>query len=104
MYRAQRIVTNLPRAQVAKAIEELEQSIEVDRVEIGHYQILERALSMTSVTAVGESKPPMGVDFALREKDQVMKVLLRLVQMEYDEINGKLEVVSFLQRLMTYAT
>ncbi len=104
MYPPHRVVTNIPKAQVNRAIEELEQSIEVDRAEIGHYQILERTLSLTSVTAAGEPKVPMGVDFALREKGQVIKLLQGLVRMEYDEINGKQEVVSFLNRLMAYAT
>jgi hypothetical protein len=104
MYPPLRIVTNIPRAQVAQAIKELEQSIEVDRAEIGHYQILEQKLSATFVAAVGERKVPMGVDFTLREKDQAMKVLQGLVQKEYEEINGKRDVVSFLNRLMVYAT
>jgi hypothetical protein len=104
MYQPQRMVTNFPKEQLAHAIRELEQSIELDRVEIGGYQILEQKLSATSVTAVGGPKMPMGVDFALREKDQVRKELQGLVQKEYDIINGKQEVVSFLRRLMGYAT
>ncbi len=104
MHPPQRIVTNIAKAQVHQAIEELEQSMEVDRVEIGHYQILEQTLSVTSMTAVGEPRIPMGMDFALREKDQVIKLLQGLVRMEYDEINGKKEVVSFLNRLMVYTT
>ena len=104
MHPPPRIVTNVSKARVAQAIEELERSIEVDRAEIGHYQILEQTLSATSVTAVGESKQPIGVGFALREKDQAMKALLLLVQKEYEEINGKQEVVSFLNRLLFYAT
>jgi hypothetical protein len=104
MYPPQRIVTNFPKAQVTQAIRELEQSIEVDRVEIGIYQILEQRLSATSVTAAGGPAVPMGVEFALREKDRAKRVLQGLVQKEYEEINGKQEVVSFLHRLMTYAT
>lgn len=104
MYPPQRVVTNIPKAQVAQAIAELEQSIEVDRVEIGIYQILEQRLSETSVTAVGGQAVPMGVDFALREKDQAKLVLQGLVLKEYEEINGKREVVSFLNRLKAYAT
>jgi hypothetical protein len=99
MYPPPRIVTNIPRAQISLAIRELERSIEVDRAEIGHYQILEQMLSATSLTAVGGTKEPMGIDFALREKDQVKGLLQALVRMEYDEINGKQEVVSFLRRL-----
>ena len=104
MHPAQKIVTNLPRPQVNQAIEALEQSIEVDRAEISHYQILAQMLSVTSLTAMGEPRPPMGVDFALREKEQVIKLLQRLVRLEYDEINGKQEVVSFLNLLLAYAT
>lgn len=100
----QRMVTNLRKAQLDQAIRELEQSIEVDRVEIGHYQILEQMLTATSVTATREPTAPMGVDFALREKDRVKGVLQGLVRMEYDEINGKQEVASFLNRLLAYAT
>jgi hypothetical protein len=83
---------------------ELEQSIEVDRAEIGHYQILEQMLSATSLTAIGRPTVPMSVDIALREKDQVKGLLQGLVRMEYDEINGKQGVLSFLRRLMTYTT
>ena len=104
MFPAQKIVTNIPRAQVNQAVEELEQSIEVDRTEISHYRILAQTLSVTSLRAVGEPRPAMGLDFALREKDQVTKLLQRLVQLEYDEINGKQEVVSFLNLLLAYAT
>jgi hypothetical protein len=103
MYPPQRIVTNITRAQVVQAIMELEESIEVDRAEIGHYQILEEKLSATSVASVNGEGVPMVVDFTLREKDQVKGVLQGLVQKEYDEINGKREVVSFLYRLMSFA-
>ena len=104
MYPPQKIVTNIPREQVSQAIAELEQSVEVDRIEIGIYQILEQRLSQTSVTAVGGQVVPMGVDFAMREKDHASMVLQGLVQKEYEEINGKREVVSFLNRLLAYAT
>jgi hypothetical protein len=104
MYPPHRIVTNVPKAQVAQAIKELEQSIEVDRAEIGHHRILGQMLAATSLTAAGGPTVPMGMDFALREKDRAKGLLLGLVQMEYDEINAKLEVVGFLNRLMAYAT
>ena len=104
MFPPLRIVTNISKEQVAQAIRELEESIEVDRAEIGHYQILGQKLSATSVTAIGERKVPMGVDFTLREKDQAVRELQGLVQKEYEEINGKQDVASFLQRLMAYAT
>jgi len=102
MYPPHKIVTNISGAQVAQAIRELEQSIEVDRAEIGHYRILAQMLSATTVTAVGEPKVPMGVEFALRDKDQAKELMQGLVRMEYDQINAKQEVVSFLQRLMAY--
>jgi hypothetical protein len=102
MHPPQRIVTNIPRAQVNQAMRELEQSIEVDRAEIGHYQILEQMLSATSLTAIGGAAVSMSTDIALREKDQVKGLLQGLVRMEYDEINGKQGVLSFLRRLMTY--
>jgi hypothetical protein len=104
MYPPQRIVTNIPRGQLEQAMRELEQSIEVDRVEIGHYQILEQVLSATSLRAAGGREVPMGVDFALREKYEMKSVLQGLVRMEYDEINGKQEVISFLNRLKAYST
>jgi hypothetical protein len=104
MYPPQRIVTNISREQVDQAIEELEQSIEVDRTEISHYQILERMLSATSLRAVGGGKAPMGLDFALREKQQAKGALQGLMQMEYDEINKKQEVLRFFNRLRVYAT
>jgi hypothetical protein len=100
----ERVVTNIPRAQVAEAIRELEQSIEVDRAEIGHYQILGQTLSATSVRASDGGGVPRGVELALREKDEATKVLWGLIQKEYEEINGKLEVVDFLKRLLVYAT
>ena len=104
MYPLQRIVTNISREQVDRAIEELEQSIEVDRAEIGHYQILEQTLSATSLRAVGGGRPPMGLDFAFSEKQQAKGALQGLVQMEYDEINKKQEVLSFFNRLRVYVT
>jgi len=104
MYPPHRIVTNVPREQVNQAIRELEQSIEVDRAEVGHYQILAQTLLATSVAAVGGPGVPMGVDFVLREKDQAVKLLQGLVRMEYDEIGGKQEVVGFLRRLAAYTT
>jgi len=104
MYPAQRIVTNISRKQVDQAIEELEQSIEVDRTEIGHYQILEQMVSAASLKAVGGGKAPMGLDFALREKQQAKHALQGLMQLEYDEINKKQEVLSFFNRLRAYVT
>jgi hypothetical protein len=79
MHPPHKIVTNISRAQVTQAISELEQSIEVDRAEIGHYQILAQMLSATSVTAVGEPTVPMGVEFALRDKDQAKELVRGLV-------------------------
>jgi hypothetical protein len=104
MYPRQRIVTNISREQVDRAIEELEQSIEVDRTEIGHYQILEQMLSAASLRTVGGGKAPMGLDFALREKQQAKGALLGLMQLEYDEISKKQEVLSFFNRLRVYVT
>ena len=103
MYPAQRIVTNLPKEQIDQAIKEIDQSIEVDRAEIGLYQILQQRLSETLVAAPGEETAPMAVDFILREKDEVAKILQGLVQKEYDEINGKQDVMTFLDRLLAYA-
>jgi hypothetical protein len=104
MYPPHRIVTNMSKEHVDQAIEELEQSIEVDRTEIGHYQILEEMLSAASLKAVGGGKAPMGLDLALRERQQAKGVLQGLRQLEYDEINKKQEVLSFFNRLRAYVT
>ena len=104
MYPPQRIITNMSRQHVDQAIEELEQSIEVDRTEIGHYQILEEMLSAASLKAVGGGKAPMGLDLALRERQQARGALQGLRQLEYDEINKKQEVLSFFTRLRAYVT
>jgi hypothetical protein len=100
----QRIFTNLPKEQISQVTKELEESIEVDRSEIGLYRILQQRLSATSISAPGETKQPMGVDLMLREKDEAMRVLWGLVQREYEEINGKQEVIRFLNGLSYYAT
>ena len=100
----QRIFTNFPKAQIMEAIRELDLSMEVDRTEVGLYRILDQKLSEIYLTAPREPRLPMGLDFAIREKDQMRKVLQGLVRKEYDEINEKQEVISFLYGLIAYAT
>lgn len=99
-----RIFTNFQRWEIIQSIRNLQDSIELDKVEVGFYQIIDRKLSETTITAPDEAEVPMGVDFALREKDEIRRVLLGLVQREYDSINGKEQVIRFLNRLLPYAT
>jgi hypothetical protein len=103
MYPQQRVVTNLSKEQIAQAIREIDRSIELDRAEISLYRILHERLSAIQVSAPGEPKTPIAVDFIMREKDEMMRALQGLVEKEYDEINGKQDVMGFLSKLSAYA-
>ena len=103
MYPPQRIVTDLPKEQIIQAIKELDQSIEADKTEIGLYQIVLQRLSAARVSELGEPKTAAGLDYVLREKDEVTRILQGLIEKKYDEINGKQDVMGFLSKLTVYA-
>jgi hypothetical protein len=104
VYPPQRIFTNISKEQILELVKDVNRSMESDAAEVSLYQILEQRLATVEVRAPGEKQAPMGVDLALREKDEVIRVIRGLVQKKYDEINGKQEVVAFLKRLAAYAT